>query len=97
MDERYFKKAIEVKTQKPVSYTIPQKIHLPIKEKLIDISFRTDKVLGKSVIKVANSDGDIICKYSREYIIPGELEKINVPTMLIKNEQNSITIFVEEG
>ena len=75
MDERYFKKAIEVKP-KNLSATLFLKNTLTNKEKLIDISFRTDKVLGKSVIKVANSDGDIICKYSREYIIPGELEKL---------------------
>ncbi len=96
LEEKSFERVVEVKANRPVSYTIPQKIHLPIEEKLVDISFRTNKVLGKSVIKVANSSGDVICKYPREYVIPGELEKINVPVSLIRNEQNSITIFIEE-
>ncbi len=96
LEERNFEKVIEVKANKPISYTIPQKIHLPIQEKLVDISFRTNKVLGKSIIKVTNSSGDIICRYPREYVIPGELEKINVPVSLIKNEENSITILIEE-
>jgi thioredoxin reductase len=96
LEERNYKRIIEVKTKRPISYTIPQKIHLPIEEKLIDISFRTNKVSGRSVIKVADSKGDVICKYPREYIIPGELEKINIPTGLIKKEEDHIMIFIEE-
>ncbi len=96
LEGKSFEKEIEVKINKPISYSIPQKIHLPLEEKLIDISFRTNKVLGKSVIKVANSKGEVICKYSREYIIPAELEKINVPVILLKDEKNNITLFIEE-
>lgn len=96
LNERTFEREIKVEVNKPISYTVPQKIHLPIDEKLIDISFRTNKILGKCVIKVVNSSGEVICKYPREYVIPAELEKINIPVSLIKDEKNNITIFIEE-
>lgn len=48
------------------------------------------------MIKVADSGGNVISRYKREYVIPGELEKIKVPVSLIRNEQNNITIFIEE-
>ncbi|HQB32154.1 MAG TPA: FAD-dependent oxidoreductase, partial [Erysipelotrichaceae bacterium] len=95
-EESSFERIIEVKANKPISYTVPQKIHLPIEEKLIDVSFRTNRVLGNCVIKVADSGGNVISRYKREYVIPGELEKIKVPVSLIRNEQNNITIFIEE-
>lgn len=96
LNERTFEREIKVEVNKPISYTVPQKIHLPIDEKLIDVSFRTNKILGKCVIKVVNSSGEVICKYPREYVIPAELEKINIPVSLIKDEKNNITIFIEE-
>ena len=96
LEEKTFVREIKVEANKPITYTIPQKIHLPIEEKVVDISFRTNKVLDKCVIKVTNSNGEVVCKYPREYVIPAELEKINVPVSLIKDEQNSITIHIEE-
>lgn len=78
-----------------VSYTVPQKIHVPFRGNT-DIMFRVNRVFGKSVIKVTDEQKQLIASYRREFIVPGAMEKIMVPEVLLKKSAGGLTVAVEE-
>lgn len=86
---------IEVKGGEGVNYTVPQKIRPNGVEKAVEIFFRTNKVRGKSVIRVT-SGGAPIAAFKREHMAPGEMEKITIPTVLLAKAADALEIFVEE-
>ncbi len=88
---------LEIKVSKGISYSVPQRIHTNLLDKTVEVNFRVNKVYGKSKIFVRNSKDEVICQYSREFIVPGELQKIIIPVSLMKNENNYLSISVEEG
>ena len=94
-DEKY-DRILSVKAIKPVTYTVPQHIHLPLDDKLVEISFRVNRAFGNCHIIVRDYDDNIISKFSRSYITPGELQKINVPVVLLNKLETHISVSVEE-
>jgi len=91
-----FTNEIQLKAIPNVTYTVPQHIHTPYIDKLVEISFRTNRVFGKCHVEVLDKDDNQICKFNREYITPGELQKISVPTMLLKDKTEFISVKVVE-
>lgn len=91
-----YQSALEVKTAGRVTYTVPQHIHLPLTEKLVEISFRTNKVFGKCQVQVTDKDENLLCRYNRDYITPGELQKISIPAKLLEGKEEFVTVKVEE-
>ena len=87
---------LTVRTAGNVTYTVPQRIHLPVTDKLVEISFRTNRVFGKCTIEVADMDDNVICRFKREYITPGELQKIAVPGKLLEGKEEHLTVRVKE-
>ena len=87
---------LTVKTAGNVTYTVPQRIHLPVAEKLVEISFRTNRVFGQCTVEVADRDENILCRFKREYITPGELQKISVPAKLLEGKEEYLTVKVTE-
>ena len=87
---------LELKTAGNVTYTVPQHIHLPLSEKLVEVSFRTNRVFGKCAVVVADKEGNAVCRYSREYITPGELQKISIPAKLLEGKEEYLTVKVVE-
>lgn len=87
---------IEVKTAAAVTYTVPQKIHKAAEQKLVDVFFRVNKVLGKSKIKVTH-EGSVIAQFPREHMAPGEMESIKIPKVILdKVTSGQIVISAEE-
>lgn len=74
---------LEIKNGIGVTYTVPQKIRLGCAAANTDVFFRVNRVFGKSLVKVM-SDGKTIAKYKREYLMPGEMEKIALPQKLLE-------------
>ena len=89
-------RCIDVKASSDLAYTVPQHIHLPQKDKLVEISFRVRNAFEKSHIEVVDDDGNILAKYNRDYITPGELQKISLPSQFINDLTNAITIQVRK-
>ena len=87
---------LQLKTAGNVTYTVPQHIRLPLADKLIEVSFRTNRVFGKSTVVVADNEGNAVCRYSREYITPGELQKISIPAKLLEGKEEYLTVKVVE-
>jgi len=78
-----------------VNYTVPQRVRLGNLEKTLEVFFRTNKVRGKSVIKVTSGDKEII-SFKREHMAPGEMEKLIIPAKLLNGVTEAIKIEVEE-
>ncbi len=66
-----------------VTYTVPQKIRVDTDEKAVTVFFRVDNVYrGRTV--VVRDGGRSLCSFKREHLVPGEMEKINIPQKLLQ-------------
>ncbi|MDO4555710.1 MAG: FAD-dependent oxidoreductase [Lachnospiraceae bacterium] len=87
---------IEVINGAHANAAVPQKIRPANVDKRQEIFFRVDNVYKNMVIKVTSGD-QVLCKYKREHMAPGEMEKIPVPKAFFdKVVDNKITISVEK-
>ncbi len=84
---------IDVQNGNGVNYTVPQRIRVGNVEKTLEIFFRTNKVRGRSLIKITSGDKEIIT-FKRERMAPGEMEKLIVPTKMLEDAVGSIKIEV---
>lgn len=88
---------IEVKNGSSVTYTVPQKLRSDNVDKYIEIFFRVNFVYSNMEIQIA-SGGEILSRFQREHMAPGEMEKITFPKALFsKVRNNEITISVVKG
>jgi len=74
-----------------ISYTVPQKFRLAHIEKNMDIFFRVRKKMDKADI-IVESEGETIAKFKREYLAPGEMQKITLPKILLEKAEGHITV-----
>lgn len=88
--------AINVCAGACTGHIVPQKIRLANVEKLQEVFFRVNNVYHDMLIKVTSGD-QLLCKFKREHMAPGEMEKIAIPKVLLdKVVDNKITISVEK-
>ncbi len=85
--------AVTVKNGNGVNYTVPQLVRPVNLDKSVEIFFRTNKVRGKSLIKVTSGD-TLIAQYRREHMAPGEMEKISIPKLLFAKVGEELTVEV---
>ena len=79
-----------------VTYTVPQQIRLNQVEKNTEISFRVNRSFGDSRILVKCGD-DVIAKFTRSHMAPGEMEHISLPKVLLDRVKgDTLTISCEE-
>lgn len=79
-----------------VNYTVPVRIRPENVEKNAGIFFRTNRPRKKSVITVASGDQKI-ASFKREYMAPGEMERINIPRVLLDRADDRITVSVSDA
>ena len=79
-----------------VNYTVPVKIRPENVERNAGIFFRTSRPRKKSVITVASGDKKI-ASFKREYMAPGEMERINIPRVLLDRAGDAITVSVSDA
>ncbi len=84
---------IELKNGAGVTYTVPQKIRVE-ENKKYGVFFRVNRVMKKSRIKVV-SDGKVLASFSREHMAPGEMERIDIPAILLNKAGNTVTVETE--
>lgn len=88
--------AINVCAGACTGHIVPQKIRLANVDKLQEVFFRVNNVYHDMLIKVTSGD-QLLCKFKREHMAPGEMEKIAIPKVLLdKVVDNKITISVEK-
>lgn len=80
-----------------VTYTVPQKLRLDNIEKSVEVFFRVNRVCSDSKIFVTDGD-NIVARFSRDHLAPGEMEKITLPKKLLDTVQgNELKVSIKEG
>jgi NADPH-dependent 2,4-dienoyl-CoA reductase/sulfur reductase-like enzyme len=88
---------VSVSTLPGVTYTVPQHLHLPVRDPLVEFSFRVNRNYGKSRILLKDESGQTLARYQRDFMVPGSMEKITVPQVLLEKRSGGLILSVEEG
>lgn len=87
---------IAVKNGAHVTYVVPQHIRQENIDRRIELFFRVNQVFDDSQI-VVKSQGEIIAKQKKSYIVPGEMEKIKLSRKVLDKVKNGeMEVCVEE-
>ena len=78
-----------------VNYTVPQRIRVGNTDEALEVFFRTNKVRGKSLIKVTSGEKEIMI-FKRDRMAPGEMEKLVIPSNKLEGVSGSVKIEVVE-
>ena len=87
-------RCIELKNGSAVNYTVPQHIRVEGVEKLCEVFFRVNNVYRDRIITVTDEAGNLLCRFPREHMAPGEMEKIALPRTLLEKAVGSVTVSV---
>ncbi len=87
-------RVIKLKNGNAVNYTVPQEIRPDGVEKLAEVFFRVNNVYRDRLITVTDEAGTVLCRFPREHMAPGEMEKIPLPRVLLEKAEGDITISV---
>ena len=87
-------RCIELKNGNAVNYTVPQHIRVEGVEKLCEVFFRVNNVYRDRIITVTDEAGNLLCRFPREHMAPGEMEKIALPRPLLEKAVDSVTVSV---
>ena len=87
-------RCIELKNGNAVNYTVPQHIRVEGVEKLCEVFFRVNNVYRDRIITVTDEAGNLLCRFPREHMAPGEMEKIALPRSLLEKAVGSVTVSV---
>ena len=85
---------LEVQNGEGVTYTVPQKIRLENVEKTADLFFRVNRILEDSEILVTSQEGEVLCRFKREHMAPGEMEHVLLPKVLLEKAKGTIQVSV---
>ena len=61
----------------------------------MDIFFRVRRKIDSCRINVV-SEGEVIASFKREFVAPGEMQKITLPRLLLDKASGDITVSVAE-
>ena len=87
-------RCIELKNGNAVNYTVPQHIRVEGVEKLCEVFFRVNNVYRDRIITVTDEAGNLLCRFPREHMAPGEMEKIALPRPPLEKAVGSVTVSV---
>ncbi len=86
--------SIEVENGNAVTYTVPQRIRCENIEKFVEIFFRVNFVYKDVEIRIS-SGCEVLARFKREHMAPGEMEKVIFPkAMFSKVKEGKITISI---
>ena len=87
---------LTIKNGDHVTYVVPQKIRNENVERRTELFFRVNKVFDDSQILI-KSQGEVLTKQKKTYIVPGEMEKFKLSKKVLDKVTNGeIEICVEE-
>lgn len=86
-------KVISLENGEGVSYTVPQKIRpLSLDKKVVEVFMRVNQVYHESELVVTADNGEVIAKFSREHMAPGEMERVMLPVSKFTDDMTSLKI-----
>lgn len=72
-----------LETDGNILYTVPQAFTPPLPDKTVDIYFRVRKILRDCEVRLSDASGKVIRRIFRDYMTPGEMEKITIASSLL--------------
>ncbi|MEG0258161.1 MAG: FAD-dependent oxidoreductase [Christensenella sp.] len=84
----------ELYANKGLHYVLPQRARMDNIDKFLEIFFRVNDVYHNVDIVVKSGDGQI-ARFKRDFVVPGEMEKIRIPKKLLTG--NEIEVSLKEG
>ena len=78
-----------------VSYTVPQMYDIENIDKSLDVFFRVRRKIREGEILVT-SNGEKIASFKRQFLAPGEMQKITLPKVLLSKATGELTVSVTE-
>lgn len=78
-----------------VGYTVPQRVRPQQVDRACPLFFRVNRVCGDSEIVVSTGDGQLAA-FKREHMVPGEMEQIVLPKVLLDKATDEITVSIRE-
>jgi len=87
--------SLTLETGPGVSCTVPQRIRPEHVETGCTVFLRVNRVFGKSEI-LASSGEDLLARFSRGHLTPGEMEQITLPKRLLERAEGTIRVSVQE-
>lgn len=89
---------INIKNGNGIVYTVPQILNIKKmieKNENIDIFMRVNNVYENMRIVIKNSDKEILGFY-RKHLTPGEMQRVTLPSNILKEVKSDITIILQE-
>lgn len=88
-------RAVDLHNGSGVTYTVPQKLRIENMNKTVEVFFRVSAVYRNAKILVKSGE-KLISSFKREYLAPGEMEKIVIAKVQLNSEViTELTISVE--
>ncbi len=84
---------INIKNGNGITYTVPQKVRFDNIDKAVEVSFRVKNVYKNSKLIIKNENS--FKTFNKDYMLPGEMQKIVLAKDIFENTQQ-IEISVEE-
>ena len=89
---------IEIKTEPTVSYTVPQAVRVNEVAKSLRIFLRVNKIWEETSHIVFRDGDNVIARFKRDYMAPGEMENVNVPRVLLDRVKGDMLyVSIEEA
>ena len=90
------KEYLEVKCERPITYTVPQKIHRDFSDKFVTMMFRVNAVVDNKQFLFTDSQGNLLGSQKTGYLGIGEMVKIVVLKKIIDACDGELHIRVGE-
>jgi NADPH-dependent 2,4-dienoyl-CoA reductase/sulfur reductase-like enzyme len=89
---------IEIKTEPTVSYTVPQTVRVNEVKRSLRIFLRVNKIWEETSYIVFRDGDNVIARFKRDYMAPGEMENANIPRVLLDRVKgNTLRVLIEEA
>ncbi|MGI6616998.1 MAG: NAD(P)/FAD-dependent oxidoreductase [Saccharofermentanales bacterium] len=89
---------IEIKTEPTVSYTVPQTVRVNEVERFLRIFLRVNQIWEETSYIVFRDGDDVIARFKRDYMAPGEMENVNIPRVLLDRVKgDTLRVSIEEA
>jgi pyruvate/2-oxoglutarate dehydrogenase complex dihydrolipoamide dehydrogenase (E3) component len=89
------KKAVPVKTDGQVRYTVPQAIEVPMDQVNTELFFRVGNIYKNKKLVVRDQANNVLISRKKPVMVPGEMERVKVTAEMVQNAEY-LTIGLED-
>ena len=87
---------ILISCERPLTYTVPQKVHKDISEKFITLMFRVNQQIEEKAFVYRNENNEKLGQQKSGFIRIGEMVKLIIPKKVLSQCDKELHVSVEE-